>query len=264
MTGSSSGFYQPSVWREVHTKELTDWIRQTQKESPHPIYSLAEPSVVQSLVKEFAPPDISEWLRVRSDSGCVEVDFRGRLQARQQQTVSRDILGIALNLAERIDPRKFLQRRTPETPARRPDAVGVTESISREYRSEVDGLEVMGPGGRIVFFDGGVRGVDLVVRRRERKLGSTWRQPQRVARRTLDELADAPKELRLQAAFGYYEASKYEHQTVLRPAFAFLLGLAAGEATPAWRTILVEPATSTPDISAWAGLESWAEVEEEE
>jgi hypothetical protein len=216
------------------------------------------------MVREFAPTEFREWLHVRPDSGCVEVDFRGRLQTRQVEEVSRDIVGIALDLAQRIDQRKFQPRKPPDLLVRRPEPVDVAGAISQEYESEVDGLGVMGPGGRVHFFDGGIRGVDVVVRRRERKLDSTWRQPERIARRALDAVAGAPDNLRLQASFGYYEASKYEHQTVMRPAFAFLLGLDAGESTPGWRTILVEPATSGRDTSAWAGLESWAEVEEEE
>ncbi|HYZ75440.1 MAG TPA: hypothetical protein VE641_20335, partial [Chthoniobacterales bacterium] len=105
--------------------------------------------------------------------------------------------------------------------------VAVYESVL-----ENDNIPVIGPGGRYFVYrnsapedDYGFE-IDLVVRKRLAPLASQWRQTAElfaaVNRQIAERVADED-DLVISAAFGYFELSKYELQTLLRPAFLISL-----------------------------------------
>ena len=114
----------------------------------------------------------------------------------------------------------------------------------------------VGPGGRVIYYPRR-RLVEIVVRRRGKSLGGYWRKSAEVVNRVASylEIDDAPG-TRLRAGFGYYEASKYENQSLLRPVFLFLLDRPTANEGPRWRVSTVEAATELPELPATAGIDS--------
>jgi hypothetical protein len=73
----------------------------------------------------------------------------------------------------------------------------------------------------------------------------------------LDRVPQQAK-VRIAAAFGYFELSKYEPQLWLRPAFVFLLQVSSENPDLAWQDTIVEAATTNSGISSVEDLGSWA------
>jgi hypothetical protein len=63
------------------------------------------------------------------------------------------------------------------------------------------------------------------------------------------------------AGFGYFELSKYEPQSWLRPTFVFSIDLQPGNRSfPSSRFTIVEPATEGCGIGLEEGLGSWTDI----
>jgi len=131
-----------------------------------------------------------------------------------------------------------------------------------EYRSAVripnsgDQVPVIGPGGRILAFAlPNVVFADVVMRSRGALLPARWRGVDEVFARMPPYLSVSGT--MLTPAFGYFEASKYERQELLRLVYAFLLEPLPDAPGPHWRRLLVEPATTHSDLGEWVGLEDF-------
>ena len=85
-------------------------------------------------------------------------------------------------------------------------------------------------------------------------LPSEWRELGPIVASVAESAEDSPG-VRIRFAFGYHEASKYEYQRWLRPAFVFLLDQPSLEDGVRWRTAIVQPATESEELPPEAGLE---------
>lgn len=125
-----------------------------------------------------------------------------------------------------------------------------------EYWFYIDRMRPVGPGGRMTYYPRR-HTVEIVVRPRGSQLGGQWHSSSDLANRVSSYLdLDGAPDARLRAAFGYYEASKYERQFLLRPVFVFLLDRLLATAGPRWRVATVVAATDLPERTATAGIES--------
>jgi hypothetical protein len=144
-------------------------------------------------------------------------------------------------------------------------ASGVISELETEIPSGSDPnrrLRAIGPGGRAVAFelaDGFA--ADVVIRRRSRSLPGAWRTPGDILSRLGCNCPEAPPDLRVRAAFGYFELSKYEMQQLLRPVFLFTIEQPQDEQGrwPGWMATALEPATTAPGIALDDGVGLWSE-----
>jgi hypothetical protein len=237
------------IYETIDRADLEPWILSRQGAEAPPIWELAPPYDVYDRVLGTDVGELKEILHFRSDSGAIEVSFERLAQfSNEQMSV------LALRVADACDTREFYRwEDLDEEEAGAPK--DVRRIVSDELWGAIDGVRPIGPGGRITVY-GPQRKADIVVRHRVRRLGGVWKPPAGIVD-TVDTLLDdeTPKDVRLRAAFGYFEASKYEQQRYLRPAFVFLLDRFAAREGPRWRVATVTAAT-TGDVPPTAGLEA--------
>ncbi|MEA2233090.1 MAG: hypothetical protein QOD83_2906 [Solirubrobacteraceae bacterium] len=180
--------------------------------------------------------------RVHPQSGAVDL-----LVASDE----RDGMTTARRVAEMMDPdREF--RSVALDDQKEPEPLVLEELVT-----EIDGTPAIGPGGRVRALRR-TRGslIEIVVRPRVyRSIPSSWRRPDAIVNSVAEAAADSPR-ARIRFAFGYHEASSYEEQRWLRPAFVFLLDQPRLHTGGRWRIALVEPATDTDELPPDAGLEN--------
>jgi hypothetical protein len=161
---------------------------------------------------------------VRPDSGTLELDFAlpqtfGALDAGDLDRIG----DFGSMVASKLDHR-LLHRVDDQWAVRSPGSAVVYESQSRidEGGQEID---IIGPGGRFTVYRFGQRmSADFTIRKRQRNgIPTSWLDFTGIAERVRAELREAGEGVRLQAAFGYVEASKYEFQKWLTLAFAFTI-----------------------------------------
>lgn len=134
----------------------------------------------------------------------------------------------------------------------RPDAVG--SLVTAEYWFPVDGFLPVGPGGRITYYRS-ARLVEIALHIRGAAVHGRWRDPQQVASEIFAAHGGEIREdERLQASFGYYEASSAVTQTFMRPVFVTLVDRRSRSDGPRWRLTSVHAATDIPEIPLTAGL----------
>jgi hypothetical protein len=124
-------------------------------------------------------------------------------------------------------------------------------------------IPAVGPGGKITSYDTR-RGVtaDVTIRRRARTISSTWRTTDDILQPLMSpDFLEVASDLRLQGSFGYFELSKYERQSLMRPVFLFAIESQQDSEGrwPGWQTMLVEPATTDSRIGLREGLGSWTD-----
>ena len=124
-----------------------------------------------------------------------------------------------------------------------------------EEESVIGGIENVGPGGRLrVHRRTSAYLVEATARSRRRSLGGVWRHVEPIIAAVREVVGD--DDVALRVAFGYHEASKWETQAVLRPAYVFLVEQIEMDPGPRWRLAVVQPATDVDGLPPEAGLEN--------
>jgi hypothetical protein len=139
----------------------------------------------------------------------------------------------------------------------------VSEIVRAEIDSFIDGLPVIGPGGSITVYES-LRQlqIDVVVRRRTEAIASAWRDADAILEGLRTKIADRgyfDERESIDLSYGYFELSKYEAQTLLRPAILCSVDRRVEiEGKPVrWQSTVVEPTTTNSDIPLEAGLGAW-------
>lgn len=256
-------------WTTLDPPLLDAWVRARTSAPPPVIYHLAPPLMPAALQAPFGDlPNLSR----RSDSGIAELIIQNPLASSlespfdllQAPILAAEIQDV-VSLARQEDPdRMFGDREQPDP-----------RSAFWEYRSLIplpsivgEPTPVIGPGGRITIASTSYRGepvveVSLVVRRRLTSFPSAWRPVDEILRSVRWELESTPSNIKVHAAFGMFELSKYEQQRVLRPAFVFVLtSEESSDFRVPWQYTIVEAATKSPNLPPEEGLGSWATQQE--
>ena len=228
------------------------------QDRPPVFWRLVPPDEDMARFEEVGP------LRRRSDSNTLEIDFSQKADYPvywDDRRPVQEFEGMVRKLAVVEDERDF---RVTDQPL--PAGVGF-ELESRVPRGTGTMLEVIGPGGRATAFRG-VRGMtraDITIRRRIRWRRGMWRRPYEILRpleQALGEdflgLGEKPT---VRAAFGYFELSKYEPQSLMRPVFLFAIEQEQGPEGqwPGFQRIVISPATTAGEFDMSEGLGMWAE-----
>jgi len=181
----------------------------------------------------------------RRDSGVLEMQF----DKSQSRTVV-DPAQTAMAIAREEDPeRKFLELRR--------DHEGSEFSVSRTL---IESLPVMGPGGQVLIQDSDVAFMaDITIRSRELQgiASEQWNDPGLVYRSLAAEFGDYRDYLEIKARLGYFELSKYDAQSLIRPVFMFQIQLQSESSQGShvvWETTHVQPATLNKSIAEREGL----------
>ena len=245
------------TWHDLTWATLPYWISQMTVFFDSPmILQVGAPEA--GVVNQVSNPT-NIYFRHHSASGTLDV----RLDQSETHAL-RQSLQTILSLAAAIDP----QRRMLSS------SQGITDTIGADIATTIDGWPMVGPGGRITFYDCRDHiDVDLVVRKRIKPILSSWRSPEEIAedlRIKASRQATLGESSTIYGTLGYFELSKFEAQSWLRPAFLFYVTRSADvEATPlegtATRNISVTrsstvavAATSSAAIPLEAGLGSWS------
>jgi hypothetical protein len=240
----------PLIWKTISPSELSQWIAHQQAGPPPEAYELLDPTSVQEVLKASSFAPFTRQIRIHPQSGAID------LTVPNLQTFTEDmVMTLSLAIVEALDVREpFQWTHLDEEEKGSPD--NVQSAVGKEYWLSVNNVHPVGPGGRVTYYPRRHL-VEIVVRRRGKKLGGRWRKPPEVANRVASylEIDDTPG-TRLRAGFGYYEASKYEKQSLLRPVFLFLLDRPTVTEGPRWRVSTVEAATELPEFPATAGIDS--------
>jgi hypothetical protein len=241
----------PLIWEAIHPHKLGQWLLTQQSGPPPSAYELFARPPVQELLNNPLVAPLKSVLRVHPDSGAVDFDVRALPAGRSEE----DVMAFSVAIANVLDPRKAFEW-TELDQEERGSPPDVAKAVGREFWLYVDDMRPVGPGGRITYYRRRHL-VEIAVRRRGPRLGGSWRNSTDLANRVSNylELDDAPG-TRLRGGFGYYEASKYERQFLLRPVFLFLLDRPTATEGPRWRVATTVAATELPDQVATAGIDS--------
>jgi hypothetical protein len=243
----------PLIWETIHPNKLGQWILAQQQSGPPPsAYELFAWSPVQELLNNPLVAPLKSVLRVHPDSGAVDFDVQALPAAGRSE---EDVMAFSVAIANVLDPRKACEWAELDA-EERGSPPHVKKAVGREFWLYVDDMRPVGPGGRITYYPRRHL-VEIVVRRRGPRLGGSWRNSTDLANRVSNYLElDETVGTRLRGGFGYYEASKYERQFLLRPAFLFLLDRPTATEGPRWRVATTVAATELPDRSATTGVDS--------
>jgi hypothetical protein len=207
---------------------------------------------MQELLRDPVVAPVSSFLRMHPDSGALEFSIEALPAERR---TAEEIVDFSVALATAMDRREaFFWGDLDEEERGGPE--DVPKETGAEHWLSIDGLRPVGPGGRVTYYPRS-RSVEIVARRRGARLGGAWRSAADLANRVSSHLElDGSPDARLRGAFGYYEASKYERQLLLRPVFVFLLDRFLATAGPRWRVASAVAATDLTSYAATAGIES--------
>lgn len=236
------------IWDQVHLGELYDWLVKQQRARPPQSFELVEPPTLDDLLHhELSLRSISGSISVHPQSGAIDVSLSA-----DRAWTNNDVAELGATIARAIDDRKAVPWRLDEA---EDGYQNTRHAVATEFGFFANAIPPVGPGGRMTYYPRR-RLLEIVVRRRGRGLYGDWRNPTNIADRVSNflDLAGTPS-ARLRAAFGYYEASKYVSQSLLRPVFLFLLDRPTAEEGPRWRVSTVEAATELPEIPPTAGLD---------
>jgi len=253
-------FYGASAvgtWQSLKLNELSDWVERFVQGDVPPIYKLADVAPELNLAtppgaasfESFQPPQAER----RADSGIWSV--RIAMDRRPEfEGVQADLLGNVSAAAQRLDGRELVRATQPRSE--------VVKVSARSRLPEHD-LPVLGPGGRLIGYAlGSVMQFEIVIRKRETKIVSQWRGGAEIVegiQRRISALGIDRAAADLVGSLGYFELSKYERQTHMRPVFVLHLDFQSpNDSTPLWRSTVVEPATTAIGVSLGDGMGSWA------
>lgn len=240
------------IWKHLDAADLAHWMYGVQSDGPPYAYELMPPGHIADLGRRGAFSMIDDVARFRGMAGGLNIRLDGL-----DPDVDRDVVDSALLFAAYQDKREeFTLEETGDEEAGR---VGpVRSAVTEEHWLRTDGVAPVGPGGRITYYRS-ARRLEIAFHVRRIPLQGRWRDVESVAREALDsfggQVADGE---RLRAAFGYYEASGWERQDLLRPVFVVLVDRIRRDQGPRWRLASVIAATDIDDAPPTAGLESVA------
>lgn len=253
-------------WTHLSRHEVGGWVDTVLMRSPPPIWQLAESTSQPKF--EYLGASSFRLPQPRKDSGVWELymhESEHFVRGALSESVPRAIEDAARQIDER---RTYVQRELPDSHvivAEYSSFLGSGALSVAGPRGEYEDVPVVGPGGRLTVYRtsrNGERGwlqADLVVRPTARPISSSWRPASEILRQWEIRYSETPEPLKVSAAFGYFELSKYERQTWLRPALVFDVGQPGSERSVAWQESLVLPATTSSEISLSEGLGSWAQ-----
>jgi hypothetical protein len=205
--------------------------------------------------------------RRRSDSNTLEIAFpleAGYAVERDDRRPVQAFEDVVRRYVNAADERNLHATEGPlpagvgfELESRVPVAEGGRETM----------LGVIGPGGRATAFRGarGMTGADVTIRRRSGAGQGKWRQLHEIMRPLEQALGEdftgTEEEPSVRATFGYFELSKYEAQSLMRPVFLFVIEQEQDPdgRWPGIQRIVVSPATTAGDLDKSEGLGMWAE-----
>lgn len=245
-------------WEQVAVQEIAPWVAYQQEHAAtNGAYRVGGPELALVRMLEELPELRGSW-RMHPKSGAIDIDLNDvRPEAQPYDLIYA--------VPARLDRRGVLESGSRQWQESGYRYEGVSSLVTDEFLLEVDGLAPVGPGGRVIAYGNGswagrgratLRNLEIVCRPRTEQLGGVWRDPDQIAAGILN--AFGPSEDGggvLLADFGYYEASKYESQDVLRPVVVAVLQ-GSGDGEPRWRLSTVEAATDLYDEPPTAGLAS--------
>src|SRR5262249_19530388 len=145
-------------------------------------------------------------------------------------------LEYVLRVAAETDPMRSLE----------PERASQSEAVFVEMRSRLNqsGMPVLGPGGKVTIYrEPETLQADIVIRKLLGPTPSQWRESSEISRRVRNRVAEH-EHAQIQGSLGYFELSKYDQQTWMRPAFVFILDIEfSANRNITWRETIVEPAT---------------------
>lgn len=159
------------------------------------------------------------------------------------------VLSSAISVVTELDPGRIWFAASDEERSRE-------ELVAADVWSAIEDRVSVGPGGRVraVRLPNSVL-IEGTARRRTHRLGGEWRRLGDVMDSVRTAIDEAERRMTLRFAFGYHEASKFEQQRWLRPAYVFLIEQPSRELGLRWRVALVEAATDVEGLPPNAGLE---------
>jgi hypothetical protein len=225
--------------------EAANWLKNTVSEHvPPPMFQVRPPEVqMEREQKRFSGLDMR--VNRRRDSGVLEM----RLDKRQSRTVVDPAQTVMATAHEEDPERKFLELRS--------DHEGSEFRVSRTL---IESLPVLGPGGQVLIQDSDDAFMaDITIRSRDFQgvASEQWNDPGLVYRSLTAEFGDYRDYLEIKARLGYFELSKYDAQSLIRPVFMFLIQLQSESSQAsyvAWETARVQPATLNKSIAEREGL----------
>jgi len=226
---------------------VADWVRSGQ-DRPPPVAQRLDIEVPAVDAQWLDARDLGFAADVRRQPGGFDARFRPLRPDAVDRSASVEQLAQLLRaIAEGTDGREIVEDDRP----RAEDAL-----VARELATMVESLPVVGPGGRATLYrDGAGFAAEFAIRRRIRPVmgHTTWRDPGAVASRIRGVLG-ASTDCEIDIELGYFEASKYDVQWLMRPAYVVTM-----TQTPptGWRAVLVEPATHIEGVGDDVGLEPW-------
>jgi hypothetical protein len=248
--------------KQIPLKGVWSFVEQHLRDKPPVFWELVLPLERVAHSEEVGP------VRRRSDSNTLEIAFPMETEEaveRDRGRLVQEFEGMVRRHAEAEDVRELHATEGP-LPA------GVGFELESRVPVTVVGdkgsmLEVIGPGGRATAFRGarGMTGADVTIRRRSGAGPGIWRRLHEIMRpleQALDEdFTGTEEEPSVRAAFGYFELSKYEPQSLMRPVFMFAIEREQDPdgRWPGFQRIVVSAATTAREINDSDGLGMWAD-----
>jgi hypothetical protein len=221
---------------QLRINDLPDWLRHASTRTRDlPSYRLVIPDA-KSVDDKRRSEGLNLTIGRHSESGIIEAFGTNNRRDENHGTIVQQIL----NVGRDEDPREFYE----ENPGR-----GTSKQLLhtdfRFWRSRVNGVPVIGPGGKITLFQDRNRVlVDIVVRKRGVVVPSTPRDVTLILESIRREYAGWERYIEIKAEFGYFELSKYQRQRLLRPVYLFVINMAKEDRPVVrWQTARVEFAT---------------------
>lgn len=201
-----------TTWKRLSQYEVSSWLADVMSAPAAPSYELEPRSYPPKSWKSAGASWSSRW---DDRSGIMLVDAFG--------TSAQAARSAIIAMANDSDVRELV------------------EIDATEMRTKIDGIDVIGPGGRVLIFGRGDSfRAEFVLRHRTAPRYGSWRSAAAIIAQLEETVANASS-VTIDAAFGYFEASRYVRQTLLRPAVVFALS-SANEVAP-WAEHLVIAAT---------------------
>jgi hypothetical protein len=247
-----------NIWRNISWANGEEFVHEVrmQMQQPPVFWNLAPFGEVTAQETELVARGFA--VRRRSESHTLEIEFTGLERLDEEGT---NLLR-AVAVAE--DQRELF-------PAELPLRSGVTLEFGTQVPVRpvipvppvtAESIPVVGPGGRAVVYTT-TRGFsgDLTIRRRLNSSPGFWRAPNEIVARLKCDCPGSPSHVYLRMAFGYFELSKYELQSIMRPVFVFSVEQPQDieGRWPGWQLTIVEPATMSPKVDLDDGLGLWVD-----